>query len=52
MGIYESGTFAGAKCNIWVDRSMNHGDTWLLGLHGDWGSKVGPQNGRLHETAS
>ena len=43
LRIYESGTFAGAMCNIRVDMSMNHGDASLLGLNGDWGGQVGPQ---------
>ena len=52
LRIYESGTFAGAMCNIRVDMSMNHGDTSLLGLDGDWDSKVGSQAGRLQDSWS
>ena len=58
MGFYASGTFAGAPCDIWVNMSMNRGDISLLGLDGDWdskvdaqgwGRKIGPQDGRLQD---
>jgi hypothetical protein len=38
---FMSEIFTGGLCKMWTNISMNHGDTSLLGLDEDWGSKVG-----------
>ena len=35
--------FAGGPCNIWFNIDISHSNTSLLGLDGDWDSKIGPQ---------
>jgi len=40
LGIYVSEIFAGGPCDIWVNVNINHSNTSLLGLDGDWDSIV------------
>ena len=41
-----------AQCAIRVNTSVNHGDTSLFGLDGDWDSKIGPQDGSRQDSWS